>query len=485
MGAVTEDTRELAERLQRQLTRVGRHQDALLRLAITTETDVARRLDTLLRVGSDTLDVARVSFWRLDQDGKAIRCVSLWRTDVQGYEDGLVLRARDFPRYFAALHRGTVIVADDAHVAPQTSEFSATYLEPLGIGAMMDVPVYVRGRLEGVICLEHVGGARAWATDEQLFATSICQLLSLALESAERLRAEEALRESEVRFRAIAEVSPVPLIVTATPGGECLWANDAACRLAGITPGDLLSQRAPTFYKNAGDREVVFAKLREHGRVEGHEVELKHADGTEYWGLISLRPMTLDGRNALIVSVIDLTEQKRLEDVLRRAALHDALTGLPNREVLYELLRREIGRAERDPGYRFAVLYLDLDDFKGVNDQLGHDVGDQLLIAAAGRLRDQLRPMDGVARMGGDEFAVLLTNLSRTAEAHDVVARLEASLDGPYELGPHVCRAPASIGLVYNDASHDGPDALLRAADQAMYEKKRARHASHPPALRA
>src|SRR5262249_40848907 len=152
---------------------------------------------------ANTLDVERVSYWRLIDGGAAIQCEALYLRSTSRFESGLVLRSADYPRYFVALGRAPPIIPPGAHPHLATPEFSNSYLQPAGIGAMMDVPVFVAGTLVGVVCHEHVGGIRDWAIDEQQFAVSLGHMMALGLESEQRRRAEAALRDSEARFRAI------------------------------------------------------------------------------------------------------------------------------------------------------------------------------------------------------------------------------------------------------------------------------------------
>jgi diguanylate cyclase (GGDEF)-like protein/PAS domain S-box-containing protein len=465
---------EGTEGLRRHVERTMRQEAALLALLGDAETDRDVRLRHILRADAQTLAVSRASYWSMSPDASTIRCEALYLLDDDAYESGIELSAAAYPRYFAALERGRLIAATDAHTHADTSEFSSGYLGPLGIGAMLDVPVYVRGALVGVVCHEHVGGERQWSVDEQQFAMSIGQMASLAILSHERANAEAALRESEARFRAIAEASPVPMLLVTRPEGRCLFGNAAASELSGVPIEQMVGQRAPDFYANPADRDLVLADLAAHGHVTGRELLVKRADGSTYWVLLSIRPLMLGEQPAMVVGFVDVTEQKRLEERLRHTALHDPLTGLPNRALFFDLVRREMARAARDPSYRFAVLYVDLDGFKRVNDELGHDVGDELLVDVANRLRAGLRPMDIAARLGGDEFTVLVADLSDFGEATRVAERLEAILSEPHDLHGHQVTTTASIGVAPSRRSHASPDDLLREADTAMYRAKQA-----------
>lgn len=171
-------------------------------------------------------------------------------------------------------------------------------------------------------------------------------------------------------------------------------------------------------------------------------------------------------------SVTDITEQKDAEERLLRTAYHDVLTGLPNRALFKGRLEQALERAKRCDGYAFAVLFLDLDRFKVVNDSLGHPIGDQLLVAAARRLQAALRPGDMLSRLGGDEFAIILEGLREVGDATDAAERIQKELMTPFNLSGYEVFASASIGIAYSQSLDDQPDDYLRHADTAMYRAK-------------
>jgi diguanylate cyclase (GGDEF)-like protein len=172
---------------------------------------------------------------------------------------------------------------------------------------------------------------------------------------------------------------------------------------------------------------------------------------------------------------IESGHRRRAEEVLRHTALHDALTGLPNRVWLFDALERELGRMARDDTYGFVVLYLDLDGFKPINDAFGHEVGDRLLASVAERVRSRLRPMDAAARVGGDEFVVVVTDCRDAGEAEAVATRIEDAVSAPHDIDGRPVRVGVSIGTAVAGGSLRDPSALVRAADEAMFSKKKAR----------
>ena len=174
-----------------------------------------------------------------------------------------------------------------------------------------------------------------------------------------------------------------------------------------------------------------------------------------------------------------LSERKLAEQRLRDQAIHDSLTGLPNRVLFMERLRYADARAKRRKDYLFALLFLDLDGFKLLNDSLGHPMGDLLLIQTAQRLKNCLRPEDIVARLGGDEFAILLEDLGESAEAERVAGRIHKQLAEPYQLEGHEMFITASIGIALSTTGYQRPEELLRNADTALYQAKAARKGHH------
>jgi diguanylate cyclase (GGDEF)-like protein len=166
------------------------------------------------------------------------------------------------------------------------------------------------------------------------------------------------------------------------------------------------------------------------------------------------------------------TELQESKEHFRHAAFHDALTSLPNRSLLNEKLKSAIGRAREGEGHQFAVLFLDLDRFKNINDSLGHTIGDQLLVTLARRLEHSVREADTVARLGGDEFAILLEGIKSSSEATYMAERMQKELASPFTLSGHEVFTTASIGVALGETGYEHPEDILRDADTAMYRAK-------------
>ena len=237
---------------------------------------------------------------------------------------------------------------------------------------------------------------------------------------------------------------------------------------------------------HADDRAALTQALEAHLSGASHHFEhehrIQHRDGSYRWVLArGMAVRDAQGRATRVVgSQTDVTDRKEAEQRLQHDALHDALTGLPNRVLFLDRLDQAIRRAQRaNPSAAAAVLFLDLDRFKLVNDSLGHQVGDQLLIAVARRLESAVRPPDTVARLGGDEFTVLLDDVVDAHEASLVAERVHQTLRTPFEIDERELFIDASIGIALADPDAS-PDTVLRDADVAMYRAKadgKGRHA--------
>ena len=342
----------------------------------------------------------------------------------------------------------------------------------------------------------------------------------------DRKQAEEALQRTEEKYRSIFE-NAIEGIFQTTPDGRYLSANPALARIYGYqSPTELMMQIHNIdrqLYVDPNRRVEFLRAIDKHGSVSEFESQVYGADGTTIWVSENGRAVR-DAEGILLYyegTVEDVTDRKITEEKLVHDALHDALTGLPNRALFMERLSEAIDLSKRRSDFWFAVLFIDLDRFKVVNDSLGHLVGDRLLIAIAGRLKICLRKGDTVARLGGDEFAILLHNIKHRDDATYVANRVQTELSEPFHLNEYQVFSSASIGIVCsglpqkqlekselalagdrgdtNDIEtglsafsadsafsnvqlqvlYDRPEELLRDADAAMYHAKASGKARH------
>jgi len=268
--------------------------------------------------------------------------------------------------------------------------------------------------------------------------------------------------------------------------GRIEWVNIALRRMAGLTNESIKGNALCDFIASKDDRQAALLDLRQNfsdGTGNRFELSLKRQDGQSYWAAVELQPIrnSEDALSNFIVIMRDVTQQKMVKEELLRDSLHDKLTGLPNRALLMDRLAACIAKTQRDPGLRFAVLFIDLDRFKVINDSLGHAAGDALLVNVASKLRQSLRSSDGitVARLGGDEFTVLLDGISDAADAIRVADRLQKELSAPVTIAGHEVVSTVSIGIALSDRNYRSPEDVLRDADIAMYRAKAQGKARH------
>jgi diguanylate cyclase (GGDEF)-like protein/PAS domain S-box-containing protein len=319
---------------------------------------------------------------------------------------------------------------------------------------------------------------RAGAADYLIKGRLDAPLLGRSIRYAvERARASRALRESEERYQRLVELSPDAILVHV--GGEIVFVNGAGVKLLGAASAEQINGRhikefvrherqdaaRGRIYEAAGDaRDAAF--------LEG---KLVRWDGTEVCVEAAAVPFVYEDRPAVQVVARDISKRKQMEERLLHDAFHDALTGLPNRALFMDHLKLAVERAKRPKKkYLFAVLFLDLDRFKNINDSLGHTMGDQLLVAIAGRIGKCLRHVDTVARFGGDEFAVLLDGVEDVNDPIRVAQRLQRELTTPISVGGHEVFTTVSIGIALSSTGYERPEEVVRDADTAMYRAKAA-----------
>ena len=301
---------------------------------------------------------------------------------------------------------------------------------------------------------------------------------SLRAEIGERRRAEEMLREQQARIRRLVDSNIIGIIFWNLDGGIS-DANDAFLQIVGYAREDLSagkidwSDMTPPEYRAVD--EQAMDEMRQRGSCTPYEKEYIRADGSRVPVVVG-GALFEDSQHQGVAFVLDLTAQKRAEDRIRFLAQHDALTSLPNRMLFTDRVAQAIAQARRQQR-QLAILFVDLDHFKHVNDSLGHRAGDRLLRAVARRLRGCVREGDSVARLGGDEFVINLLFQSGGEDAAHVAEKVSRAVAQPVIVDGHELHITASIGISLHPSDGDDAEALMRAADTALYyAKERGRH---------
>jgi diguanylate cyclase (GGDEF)-like protein/PAS domain S-box-containing protein len=319
------------------------------------------------------------------------------------------------------------------------------------------------------------------------------QQILIVRDVTERRRAEDALRESEARKCAILG-SALDAIMDLDDDGRVSEMNPAAERLFGCTSRYLTGRYLADLVFPASERELQRRELALYfatgqGPLLNNRVETVaiRADGSELPVELAITHIELGGGMGFTVFLRDLTESKQVEQELVRLAFHDTLTGLPNRALFADRLQQAVARAERlqEP---LAVMFLDLDNFKVVNDSIGHEAGDRLLVTVAERLRACMRAEDTVARFGGDELAILIEGVADRGEVLAMAERIAEMFRTPIGLASRELYVTASIGIALAVPGEDDAEGLLRKADLVMYRAKatgKSQHTIYDPSMNA
>jgi|GEM_PF-2403254 len=342
-------------KIQNVMERKADYQQALLEWSKVDYQDENITIHKATELSAKALHVERVSIWLFEEDKTCLNCVDLYLADYHQHQQGMMMEAENYPEYFKAICSGNMLLVNNARQDPRTCELTEDYLLPLEIYSMLVLPIVQEGNLIGIICHEKTGEAKIWQLDEQDFASSVINAISLSLEIKKRNQIQEEL--------------------------------------------------------------------------------------------------------------------KAQKEILHYHAHHDSLTDLPNRFLFNDRLNQVIKQARRD-GSKIAVLFIDLDHFKGINDSLGHKVGDELLIEVARRLKAKIRQSDTLARLGGDEFSIVLNQVSNNDVIVGITRGLLAVMEDPIHILDQSFYVTLSVGVAIYPDDGESPDILLKNADAAMYQAK-------------
>ena len=337
--------------------------------------------------------------------------------------------------------------------------------------ALLYVPLVVGAQAIGVLGVNNSRGERVFSAHDQWLLTSAADYAAIALENA---RLFQAVSQEQTRYRDLFNDAN-DVIFILDPQWRLTAINQAGQAVMGYSASEMLGWPLRSISDGAHwEKTAVVLSMLQPGEREtcSFELALLDKEGKRRYTEVNARLMTTGERAHDIVCIArDVTERKYFEAQLQHLAFHDPLTNLPNRALLLERLQHLRMRAQRTHELT-GVLFLDIDNFKVINDSLGHEIGDKVLCTVAQRLQRCVRPSDTVARLGGDEFIILLEDMRTPECAMDVAGRVQQALHDPVLINGHEIYTRASIGITTSAAADDPAVDLVREADLAMYQAK-------------
>jgi diguanylate cyclase (GGDEF)-like protein/PAS domain S-box-containing protein len=410
------------------------------------------------------------------------RYASIFQNAVEGiYQttpDGRIIRANK------ALARILGYASPEELVASNTNVAERTYLHPEQRAELLQLIEKDGSYADQEFQVARRDGTTIWVSDNSRAVRGksgkIEYYEGTLQDITPRKLAEDALAQSEEKYRTLVDMSQDGVFLSSS--GGLVYVNSAFAAMLGYTPDEMTglsfsSLLAPEdrHSSNAFEEEYVL-----HASHELHELRFMHKDEkSRIVAAVTVAHVPFRGTPAVTGTVRDVTAQKRSEQELLKGAYHDPLTDLPNRSFFMEKLTQTLEHVGKRSSDRFAVLFLDLDRFKLINDSLGHSFGDRVLVSIARRLRTCLRPADLIARYGGDEFTILVENITGLDDATAVADRVHEELARAITVDGHEVFTNASIGIVINAPHYKHPDEILRDADTAMYRAKAAGKAGY------
>jgi PAS domain S-box-containing protein len=315
--------RKLAEQaLKASAIKLRQHNLVLTELAknqVLYQGDLKAAVCEITEVGAKNIEVERASVWLYGENGNILQCLDLFEQSQQQHSEGYSLVAADYPAYFQALHSDQIIVAHDARTDPKTKEFSESYLTPFNITSMLDTPIRLGGKTVGVLCLEAVAIAHHWTLEDQNFARSLGNLVSLALEARERRRAEAARRMSEEKLGSAFRSSPDSISLSTFPDMRYIEVNDSFCTFFGYSRSQVIGYTSQELQIWVNQEEYAFLPqiLQQTKVIRNHEIDVRTATGEVKTTLLSAEMSEIDGQKYILGTAKDITERKQAENESR------------------------------------------------------------------------------------------------------------------------------------------------------------------------
>lgn len=380
-----------------------------------------------------------------------------------------------------AVRNGTCFCIQDFTTEPQTSPWRAAALQH-GYRSSISLPLKDEGANTFGVFNIFSTIANAFTPEEVRMLEELAGDMAFGIMSlrarVERYKAEQRLRESEEKYAVAFRASPNLIVLTRMSDGAIVEVNEGYSQLLGYSRDESLGKTTESLsiWANESDRAVFVYSLERNGQVTDFETTLRRKDGEVITVIDSARTITIQGEMYVLSVAHDISERKAAEKEIERLAFQDSLTKLPNRRLLLDRLHQALASVTRSRR-RGALLFIDLDNFKILNDTLGHDAGDQLLVEVARRLATCVREGDTISRFGGDEFMLMLNdlgenNLETVAQIKVVGEKIMATLNRPYMIYGVEHHSTPSIGVTLFFGGDNSVDELMKQADIAMYQAK-------------
>lgn len=462
---------ELNQRAQQEqlqhLDRVRAQQDLILLLTrqrYSSNNSLQEAAKLITRSACEIYQIDCASLWHLE--GSMLAPISAYHRSTQEYLLPAPIDVSVFPDYLDALHTGRAIDAHNAMRDPRTREMAES-LRPRDVNAMLDASIRVDGQVVGVLCLEQTGATRAWQQDEIAFAGELADQYAQVISNHNRRTATSALHLFQ---RAVEQSANAFLLVNCD--GIVEYVNPSFTAITQYTTEEVHGQRLAELPALENLSELLFdapSALAKSNSWQG-EFKSRRKNLEPYWGQLSISKVYGDNRELTHYIGIyeDITQTKLAQQRIERLAYTDNLTNLGNRPAF---IRNLDERFARDSDAPISLLLVDIDNFKRINDSLGHQTGDKLLISLARRLRNSLSPGGSLARFASNEFAVLLDNTSLEL-GQQVASQLLTTLDKPMFVDNQLISVTGSVGLACAPLHGRDPQTLMRNAGLALHKAK-------------
>ncbi|MDN3234162.1 GGDEF and EAL domain-containing protein [Pseudomonas sp. WAC2] len=452
---------------QARVDRVRAHRNLLLELtqhAYSSSDPLQEAAQLITRAASETCSVKRASVWQVGEnhlrsvythgESPNTSSVSSWSLD-------------DFPAYVEALHKARSIDAQDAQHDPRTREWTKPYLLAHDIRSLLDICIRVDGRVLGILRLEQTGQPRIWQNDEIAFACELADQYAKVLDSQERRSATHALHLFQ---RAVEQSANAFLLVNRK--GEIEYINPSFTTITQYTAEEVCGQPISELPALTNWSELLpdaYAALEKQNSWQG-ELRCQRKDQISYWGHLSLSKVYSDnGELTHYIGIFeDITQAKLTQQNMEKLAYRDSLTGLANRHYFIDRLEKRLAGRE---DIHNCLMLIDIDHFKRINDSLGHEAGDNLLVSLARRLQSSLGQSTLIARIASNEFAVLLEQMD-TQEGLDVASALLSMLEKPIYVESQPTLVSCSIGLTVTPDHGKDSQTLMKHAGLALHKAK-------------